>query len=74
MLSRRAANILFVVLMALVMSLVMSFAITLMNTRLDAGFTNRWMRAFLLGWLIATPTALLAFPLIGRMVDAMTAR
>lgn len=74
MLSRRGANVLFIILMAMGMSLVMSFAMTLLHVRLDSGFVNRWMRAFLLGWLVATPTAFVVVPLVRRVTDALVSR
>jgi hypothetical protein len=71
MLSRRGANILFVVLMAGVMSFVMSFVMTLANTRLDSGFWDRWLRAFVLGYVVALPTAMVVVPLVRRFTDRL---
>lgn len=70
--SRKYAHVLFVALVALAMTLVMSLVMTLMNTRLDSGFFGRWMRALLVGYIAALPTALIVVPMIKRLVDRLT--
>jgi hypothetical protein len=63
-----------VVLLALVLALVISLALTLVNTRLDAGFMDRWMRSFLIAGVAAVPSALLANPVLKVMVERLTRR
>lgn len=72
--SRRQSGVVFIVLLALVVALVISLALTLMNTRLDAGFVDRWMRAFLVAGVAAVPSALLAAPVLRAAVDRFTRR
>jgi hypothetical protein len=69
MLSKRYTNLVFIFLMAGGMSLAMSFVMTIMLSRLDAGFTMRWMRAFLIGYAVAFPTALVIAPAARRLAD-----
>lgn len=71
MLSRRGANTLFVLLLSGAMAAIMSLAMTIVNTGVDAHLIARWLRNFLLAWLIAFPTALLIVPPIRRFTDAM---
>lgn len=70
MLSRRGANVLFVFLLSGSMAAIMSLAMTIVNTGVDAHLVARWLRNFLIAWLIAFPSALLVVPPIRRFVDS----
>ncbi len=72
--SKRQSGVVLIVLLALVLALVTSLALTLVNTRLDAGFVDRWMRSFLIASVAAVPTALLALPALRITVDRLTRR
>lgn len=70
--SKRFAGILFSLMMAGSMAFVMSFALTGINTGFaDSGFWLRWMRAFLIGFSVAFPTATLLTPLVRRIVASL---
>jgi hypothetical protein len=55
--------------MALAMGTVMSLVMTAANTGLDAGFLERWLRAWVLGTGIAVPTSLVCAPLVRAGVN-----
>jgi hypothetical protein len=70
--SRRAAGLLFIVLMALGMSCAVSGVVTIVNTGLGGGYLARWMRAWAVAAMVATPTALLLAPPLRRFTDSLT--
>ena len=72
MLSRRGANVLFVLLLSGTMAAIMSLAMTIVNTGVDARLVARWLRNFLIAWLIAFPSALLLVQPIRRFTDGLT--
>jgi hypothetical protein len=72
-LSRRQGNVLFLVLGTLLLAGVVSLTLALWWWRLDAGFLNRWLRAWLIAFVVATPSALLLLPGLRRVVDRFVA-
>ncbi|MFN3292671.1 MAG: adenine deaminase C-terminal domain-containing protein [Gemmobacter sp.] len=56
------------------MALAVSLALTLASHRLDAGFMDRWMRAFLIALVVAVPTGALVVPVARRVADRLTRR
>lgn len=70
--SKKYAHVVFIAIMALAMCAVMSLVMTLINSRLDAGFVSRWMRALAIGYVCALPTALLVFPAVQRLVNRIS--
>lgn len=73
-LSRRQAGAVFLVLVGAAMALAVSLALTLANHRLDAGFVDRWLRAFLIALVVAVPTGALVVPGARRVADRLTRR
>ncbi|MBL8764219.1 MAG: DUF2798 domain-containing protein [Phycisphaerae bacterium] len=69
LLSRRGANVLFVLLMCVCMSASMSLAMTLLNSGLSSGFLWRWGRAFGISTLVAVPVALLIAPPLRKLAE-----
>lgn len=65
---KRFEVLIFVTLVAGVMALFMSFALIGINTGFGAGFATRWLRAFLVGFAVSYPVALLVVPPIRRFV------
>ncbi len=72
-LTRQQGHVLFVVLMATSMSFIMSLAMTALNAPLDAHFMQRWFRSFLVGALVAIPSAMIVVPVMRRIADSLTA-
>lgn len=73
-LTKRQGDLLFVVLLAFGMSMVMSFFITLVNTSFDARLPQRWLKAWIISFAIAVPTALVLAPLCRRLANACSSR
>jgi Protein of unknown function (DUF2798) len=73
-LSRKGGNILFVILMVLAMSLIMSLAMTVVNTGVRGDLIGRWMRGFVISFLVALPSAFIVVPLMRRLADAFVSR
>ncbi|MBY0113463.1 MAG: DUF2798 domain-containing protein [Phycisphaerales bacterium] len=71
MLSRRGANIVFVLMLSGAMAAIMSLAMTIINTGVDGHLMARWLRNFVIAWMIAFPSALLLVPPIRRFADSM---
>ena len=47
---KKYSEIIFIVIMGLGMSLIMTLAITYINTGMDSGFINRWLKALIVGF------------------------
>jgi hypothetical protein len=69
---KRRAPLLFALLMSLGMAFIMSAILTLVNVGPVADFPARWMRAFVVGFAAAFPTALAVVPLVRRAVERLT--
>lgn len=72
MLKAKHFQIVFVAVMAMVMSMVMSFAMTAINVGFVDYFLQSWTRAFLTGYVIAFPTALVVAPLARMIATGLT--
>ena len=58
MLSRRGANVLFVLVLSGAMAAIMSLAMTIVHFGVDGHLVSRWLRSLLIAWLIRnTPSA-----------------
>ncbi len=69
---RRYAPILFSFVMSTAIVAVTSGMITAINTGIDAGYPERWMRAYALAWAFAFPTVALVGPRVRRLVERIT--
>jgi hypothetical protein len=54
--------------MALILDTVMTFTMTLLNTGFTSLFLRRFAQGWIVGFLVAFPTALIAMPQIRRLV------
>ena len=72
MISKKYAQLLFVTIMGLSMSAIMSFAFTAFRSGFNDSFFVAWMESFLLGSIIAIPTAMFVAPLAQKLVQRMT--
>ena len=70
-LPRRYAPILMALILSTAICAVTSCLITAINTGFDAGYLERWLRAYGLAWAFAFPTVVLATPHIRRWVERL---
>lgn len=57
-----------------VVSLVVAFTAVLINEGLTANFLTRWLlRSFPLAFAVAYPTVLIVVPIVGRLMERITA-
>ena len=54
------------------MSVIMSFVITVANLGFEDNFFYKWGKAFLVGFAISLPTALVVVPIAKKMADRIT--
>jgi hypothetical protein len=59
----------FAALMSLGMSCVMSFTMTLMNAGVSPVFIEKWILAFLIGFLVGWPTSIAVIPLVRKTLN-----
>ena len=71
-LPRRYAPIVFGLVMSTMICAVTSSMITAINTGFDAGYVERWMRAYVLAWAFAFPTVVIVAPHIRRWIDSVS--
>jgi len=71
-LPRRYAPILMALILSTAICAVTSGMITAINTGLDAGYLERWLRAYALAWAFAFPTVALVSPHLRRWIAALT--
>ena len=72
MFNKKYSKILFIFFMGLGMSLLMTLIITYVNTGLDDGYLNRFLKAWAVGLPIAITAALLVGPIAKKFVDKIT--
>tara|TARA_B100000579_G_scaffold209972_1_gene171518 strand:- start:7 stop:228 length:222 start_codon:yes stop_codon:yes gene_type:complete len=72
MFSKKYSNLLFILVMGFGMSLFMTLIITYINTGLDNGYIDRFLKAWVVGLPIAIVTALLFGPIAKKFVDKIT--
>mgnify|MGYP003318085933 CR=1 FL=1 len=63
MVPKKYSNLLFILVMGFGMSLLMTLIITYVNTGLDSGYLNRFLKAWAVGLPIAITAALLVGPI-----------
>lgn len=72
MLTRGQAHVLTIVLIAFSMSGVMSLAMVIVNTGVGGDVVARWIRSWIIAFLIAMPTAAVLIPAVKRFVGRFT--
>ena len=72
MFPKKYSNLIFVLIMGFGMSLFMTLIITYINTGMDNGYPNRFLKACTVGLPIAIITSLLVGPIAKRFVDKIT--
>jgi len=68
---RAMVPVVFGFIMSTAICAVTSCLITAINTGFDAGYLERWLRAYGLAWAFAFPTVVLATPHIRRWVERL---
>ena len=69
---KKYSEIIFIVIMGLGISLIMILAITYINTGMDSGFINRWLRALIVGFPIAIIAAIIVSPIAKKLTKKIT--
>ena len=72
MFPKKYSNLLFILIMGFGMSLLMTLIITYVNTGMDNGYFNRFLKAWAFGLPIAITAALLIGPFTKKFVDKIT--
>ena len=72
MLKKKYSNFIFILIMGFGMSLFMTLIITYINTGMDNGYFQRFLKAWSVGLPIAIATSLLVGPIAKRFVDKIT--
>ena len=72
MFPKKYSNLLFILIMGFGMSLFMTLIITYVNTGIDSGYLNRFLKAWVVGLPIAISAALLIGPIAKKFVDKIT--
>ena len=72
MFPKKYSNLLFILIMGFGMSLFMTLIITYVNTGIDCGYLNRFLKAWVVGLPIAISAALLIGPIAKKFVDKIT--
>ena len=72
MFPKKYSNLLFILIMGFGMSLFMTLIITYVNTGLDNGYINRFLKAWVVGLPIAITATLLVGPIAKKFVDKIT--
>ena len=69
---KKYSEIIFIVIMGLGMSFVMTLAITYINTGMDSGFINRWLKALMVGFPIAIIASAIVAPIAKQLSKRIT--
>ena len=72
MFKKKYSNLIFVLIMGFGMSLLMTLIITYINTGMDSGYLDRFLKAWAVGLPIAISTALIVGPIAKKFVDKIT--
>jgi len=72
MFPKKYSNLLFILLMGFSMSLIMALIITYINTGMDDGYLNRFIKAWVVGLPIAIAAAFVVGPATKKFVDKIT--
>ena len=70
--SKKYSSLIFGLVMSFLMSLVMSFALLAINVGFVPNFFIMWFNSFIVGFIVATPTAFVAVPIAGKVVGWAT--
>ena len=65
------AKFIFPVLITAVIVFVVSGVVTFVNIGLRMDFVARWMKAFIIGWPVASVTAFMAIPVVRRLTQLL---
>ena len=71
-LSPKGANIMSMFFMVLIMTCVVAFSTTLINFGMNTAFLLKWLRGWVLSFIIAFPTVLVIMPFIRKAVGKFT--
>ncbi len=72
MFPKKYSNLIFILIMGFGMSLLMTLIITYINTGMDSGYIDRFLKAWAVGLPIAISTALIVGPIAKKFVDKIT--
>ncbi len=72
-LSKKYSQFLFITIMVTMMVFSVSLFVTLISVGLVSNFIEIWARAYMLGFAIALPTALVVVRIAGKIVATITA-
>lgn len=70
--SKKYYGLLVSLIISVIMSVIMSFAMLVINVGLVPQFVTMWLSSAVIGFIVATPTAMVAFPMTRRFVDWLT--
>ena len=72
MFPKKYFDFIFILIMGFGMSLLMTLIITYINTGMDSGYLDRFLKAWAVGLPIAISTALIVGPIAKKFVDKIT--
>ena len=72
MFPKKYSNLIFILIMGFGMSLLMTLIINYINTGMDSGYLDRFLKAWAVGLPIAISTALIVGPIAKKFVDKIT--
>ena len=72
MFKKKYSNLIYILIMGFGMSLLMTLIITYINTGMDSGYLDRFLKAWAVGLPIAISTALIVGPIAKKFVDKIT--
>jgi hypothetical protein len=70
--NKKYYGLLIVIIMTTALDSVMTFTMVSVTTGWTAGFLERFVNGWLIGFAVALPTSLLVFPLARKLVDRLT--
>ncbi len=70
--SKKYSTVLFGALMSMAMSFIISLTMTIINVGFVPNFFLIWAAGFLIGFVVAFPTALAVMPFIRKIVNKLT--
>ena len=72
MIPKKYSNFLFILVMGFSMSLIMTLIINYINTGIDNGYIDRFLKAWVIGLPIAIAAAFIVGPVAKKFVDKIT--
>lgn len=70
--SKKYYQFVFGALMSLAMSFSISIILTLVNIGFASNFLKIWAKSFLMGFIVAFPISLIAFPIVQKISNKLT--